>query len=67
MEPTFDNLQSILQNQKLEGNMLTCTFKATNQQQGLDAMHMFVPTQEEIMALLPDNVEVVYDCCTFHF
>lgn len=50
MEPTFDNLQAILQNQKLDGNMLTCTFKATNQQQGLDAMHMFVPTQEEIMA-----------------
>lgn len=50
MEPTFENLQALLQNQKLEGNMLTCTFKATNQEKGLDAMHMFVPTQEQIMA-----------------
>lgn len=48
MEPTFDQIKSLIVEEKWEGNQLKIKFQASNQTEPIESMGMAMPSPEEI-------------------
>jgi hypothetical protein len=49
MEPTYENIQSLLVEETWTGNQVNLKFKAKNQEQAIETMGIAIPNQEEMM------------------
>ena len=49
MEINYEKVKPLLVHEELEGNQLKCQFKAANQEQAIDAFHVFQPETKDVV------------------
>lgn len=49
MEINYEKVQPLLVKEEIEGNQLNCQFKASNQDQPVDAFHVFEPETKDVV------------------